>query len=153
MKVEYRKGRHVVNSLKVHLVFMTKSRRGLLDSDAHQRLRRAFEKVAGDFGATLAECDGKDDYMHLLLEYPATVPVAKLVNSLKGVGSRLLLRDREDLRGRCPKGLWSPSYFAASCGAPPLDVIRDYVLNQRTLAAQSGPTPPRLRGRGQPGVS
>ncbi|OOY04539.1 IS200/IS605 family transposase [Thioclava sp. DLFJ5-1] len=133
--MEYRSGRQVVSDLHVHLVFVTKSRRGLLDADAHQRLKGAFEKVAAGFGATVVECDGEDDHMHLLLEYPATVPVAKLVNSLKGVGSRLLLRDREDLRRRSPKGLWSPSYFAASCGGPPLDVIRDYVRKQRAPTA------------------
>ena len=28
--------------------------------------------------------------------------------------------------------LWSPSYFAASCGGAPLDIIHQYVENQRT---------------------
>ncbi|MFG6084224.1 transposase, partial [Paracoccus litorisediminis] len=32
-------------------------------------------------------------------------------------------------------GLWSPSYFAASCGGAPLSIIQDYVRNQRTPAA------------------
>lgn len=103
--------------------------------DAHQRLRAAFSKVATDFGATLVECDGEDDHVHLLVEYPATVQISKLVNSLKGVGSRLLLRDRENLRRLSRKGIWSPSYYAASCGGAPIETIRAYVRNQRTPAA------------------
>ena len=96
-------------------------------------------------------CDGEDDHVHLLLEYPPTIPISKLVNSLKGVGSRLLLRDREDLRRLSRKGLWSPSYFAASCGGAPIETIRSYVRNQRTPAAQSGPIPPPPEGGGFPG--
>ena len=129
--MEYRTGRHVVTSLHVHLVFVTHYRRGLLDQDATARLRESFEKVAQDFGATLVACDGEDDHVHLLVEYPPTAQLSKIVNSLKGVGSRLLMRDRADIRRRCPKGLWSPSYFAASCGGAPLDIVRAYVENQR----------------------
>ncbi|MCZ0962430.1 IS200/IS605 family transposase [Paracoccus benzoatiresistens] len=133
--MEYRQGRQVVTSLHVHLVFVTRYRRGLFDQDALARLRDGFAKVASDFEARLVECDGEADHVHLLLEYPPTVQLSKLINSLKGVGSRLLLRDRADLRCLCPKGLWSPSYFAASCGGAPLSVIADYVRSQRTPAA------------------
>lgn len=133
--MEYRTGRHVVTSIHAHLVFVARYRRGVFDADAHQRLRTFFEKVASDFDARLIECDGEDDHVHLLIEYPSTVALSKLVNSLKGVGSRLLLRDREDLRRHAQKGLWSPSYFAASCGGAPLEIIRDYVRNQRTPTA------------------
>lgn len=133
--MDYRQGRHVVTSLHVHLVFVTRYRCGLFDADALARLRESFAKVAADFGARLAECDGETDHVHLLLEYPPTVQLSKLINSLKGVGSRLLLRDRADLRRLCPRGLWSPSYFAASCGGAPLSVIADYVRSQRSPAA------------------
>jgi putative transposase len=44
-----------------------------------------------------------------------------LVNSLKGVSSRCL-RQRFEIRTQWD-GLWSPSYFAASAGAP-LSIIR-----------------------------
>lgn len=47
------------------------------------------------------------------MEYPPKVPVSNLVNSLKGV-------------------LWSPSYFASSCGGPPISIVRQYIEQQRT---------------------
>ena len=141
VNMKYRRGRHVVTKLHVHLVFVTRYRRGLFDADAHARLRESFAKVAADFDAALTACDGEADHVHLLVEYPPTVALSKLVNSMKGVGSRLLLRDRSDLRRLCPNGLWSPSYFAASCGGAPLDIIRDYVRDQRKPAAESGPYP------------
>lgn len=132
--MEYRNGRHVVTSLHVNLVFITKYRRGALDDDALDRLREIFTSVAKGFDAVLVECDGEKDHVHLLVEYPPTVALSKMINSLKGVGSRLLLRDRPDVRPYAQKGLWSPSYFAASCGGAPIEIVRNYVANQRSAS-------------------
>ncbi|MFG6572073.1 IS200/IS605 family transposase [Sulfitobacter sp. 1A13353] len=130
--MEYHTGRHVVTSLHVHLVFVTKYRPGMLDDDALARLRGTFTSVAEGFGAVLVECDGEKDHVHLLVEYPPTVALSRLINSMKGVGSRILLRDRPDLKAHAAKGLWSPSYFAASCGGAPIEIVRNYVANQRS---------------------
>ena len=127
---DYRPGRHVVSALHVHLVFVTKYRRGVLTGDMISYLSGVFGKVCEDFGAVLAECKGEDDHVHLLVEYPPKVPVAALVNSLKGVSARRL---RQEYRVRTHRDhLWSPSYFAASCGGAPLSIIRAYVEGQRT---------------------
>jgi putative transposase len=68
-----------------------------------------------------------------LVEYPPKVAVSALVNSLKGVSSRLLRRDRPDLATHCWQGvLWSPSYFAASCGGAPISIVRQYIEQQKT---------------------
>jgi len=126
----YRRGRHVLSALHVHLVFVTKYRRDVLNGDHIGYLRGVFASVCEDFGAHLVECDGEDDHVHLLVEYPTTVAVSALVNSLKGVSARRL---RQQYRVRTHREhLWSPSYFAASCGGAPLAIIRQYVENQRT---------------------
>lgn len=114
------------------MVFVTKYRRGVLDEAASSLLRDVFAKVCIDFGAELRACDGEDDHVHLLVEYPPKVAIPVLVNSLKGVSSRRLRQARPDIARRYWKGvLWSPSYFAASCGGAPLSVIRCYVEQQR----------------------
>jgi putative transposase len=129
---DYRRGRSVVYALHVHLVFVTKYRRRVLDEAATAALRTIFARVCEDFGAELRACDGEDDHVHLLVEYPPTVLLPTLVNSLKGVSSRLLRQQRPDIVRRYWKNvLWSPSYFAASCGGAPLDIIRRYVEQQR----------------------
>jgi putative transposase len=129
---DYRHGRSVVYALHVHLVFTTKYRRGVLDDAAIGTLRDIFAKVCANFGVDLRACDGEDDHVHLLLEYPPKVDLSRLVNSLKGVSSRLLRQQRPDIVRRYWKGvLWSPSYFAASCGGAPLSIIRRYVDEQR----------------------
>jgi Transposase IS200 like len=50
-------------------------------------LREVFTKACQDFGATLAECNGQDNHMHLLAGYPPKAPITALVNSLKGVSA------------------------------------------------------------------
>jgi putative transposase len=119
--------------MHVHLVFVSKYRRHVFDVDAIQRLREIFGKVCIDFEAQLIEMDGEHDHVHLLIEYPPKVAVSHLVNSLKGVSSRRLRKDRPDLAQRYYRNvLWSPSYFAASCGGAPLNIIQQYIQQQQT---------------------
>ena len=127
-----RSGRHCVFNLHVHLVFVTKYRYRVLNPESLESLREIFEAVCRDFEAELIETNGEEDHVHLLIHYPPKVPVSKLVNSLKGVSSRLLKKIHPDLEKKYWKGkLWSPSYFAGSCGGAPISIIRQYVEQQR----------------------
>jgi putative transposase len=119
--------------MHVHLVFVTKYRKRVFDKEAIKQLGTIFTSVCTDFEATLVEMNGEDDHIHLLVEYPPKVSVSNLVNSLKGVSSRLLRKQRPDIEKRYWKNvLWSPSYFAASCGGAPLSIIQQYVEQQQT---------------------
>jgi putative transposase len=131
---EIRHGRHCVSNMHVHLVFVTKYRRGVFTKAIIDDLRVIFASVCADFGAALVEFDGEDDHVHLLIEYPPKVAVSNLVNSLKGVSSRMIRKkDYPTIRRRLWGGmLWSPSYFAGSCGGAPIEVVRRYIEEQRT---------------------
>jgi putative transposase len=123
----------------------------VLSEPAISDLRDIFAKVCRDFEAELIECDGEDDHVHLLVHYPPKVALARLVNSLKGVSSRLLRETRPEISGRYHKGVfWSPSYFAASCGGVPLSVIAEYVKSQREAVKGRSRGIPRPEGRGIP---
>lgn len=129
---ELRRGRHSVSALHVHLVFIAKYRRGVFDDAAIGWLRNHFAKVSDMQQARLIACDGEEDHVHLLVEYPPTLAVSALVNTLKGTSSRLLRKERPDIAARYWKGvLWTPSYFAASAGGAPLETLRRYVEEQR----------------------
>ena len=96
-------------------------------------MRPILTAVRRDFEAELVEFDGENDHVHLLVNYPPKVALSKLVNSLKGVSSRILRKQHPDLIRRYWKGvLWSPSFFAASCGGAPLSIIKRYIENQKT---------------------
>ncbi|WP_256364063.1 IS200/IS605 family transposase [Aquaspirillum sp. LM1] len=121
-------------NMHVNLVFVAKYRCKVFDSAANYRLRELFTKVCNDFEAQLVEMDGERDHVHLLVSYPPKAPVSALVNSLKGASSRVLRKERPDIAKRFDyKGvLWSPSYFASSCGGAPISIIRQYIEQQAT---------------------
>ena len=99
-------------------------------------MRDVFESVCTDFESTLVEFDGEGDHVHLLVNYPPKVSLSKLVNSLKGVSSRIIRREfSEKVNRMLWKGvLCSPSYFAGSCDGAPLEIVKSYIENQETPA-------------------
>jgi putative transposase len=131
---DIRRGRHCVFNLHVHLVFVTKYRRDVFTKEVLEALNPIFDTVCKDFDATLVEFDGEDDHVHLLVNYPPKMAISKLVNSLKGVSSLLIRKmDYPSIKKKLWGGaLWSPSYFAASCGGAPIAIIRAYIEQQRT---------------------
>ena len=131
---EIRHGRHCVFLMHVHLVFVTKYRRGVFTKEILDELYLIFSIVCADFEADLVEFDGEDDHVHLLVNYPPKVAISKLVNSLKGVSSHLIRKkDYPSIRKKLWGGaLWSPSYFSGSCGGASIAVIRQYIEQQNT---------------------
>lgn len=123
----------MVHNLHAHLVFTTKYRRAVFTDALLSTCEKAMRGVCVDFGATLTEFNGEGNHVHLLVQYPPTVQLSRLVNSLKGVSSRVLRRDhpaqvRTMLWG---EHFWSPSYFAGSVGGAPLSVVQDYIEKQK----------------------
>jgi putative transposase len=97
-------------------------------------MRPIFVEICLSFEAELVEFDGEDDHVHLLVNYPPKVCISKLVNSLKGVSSRMIRKEKFPFiaKGLWGEHLWSPSYFAASCGGAPISIIKQYIEQQRT---------------------
>ncbi len=132
---EYRTGRHCVFAIHAHLVFVTKYRKRVFDSNALDILKTIMQDVCHDFEVELTAFEGEDNHVHLLINYPPQVQLSKLVNSLKGVSSRMLRKHMPAITNRYYKNvLWSPSYFAASCGGAPLSIIKQYVEQQNRPA-------------------
>ncbi|MFG1677553.1 IS200/IS605 family transposase [Micromonospora sp. NPDC049282] len=147
-----RTGRHCVFAMHVHLVFVTKFRHKVFADRHLTRMEAIMRDVCADFEAELVEFNG-DNNVHLLVNFPPKVAVARLVNSLKGVSSRRLRQEFPDLVRyyyRANK-LWSGSYFAGSVGGAPLSDIKQYIEQQNRPGqgtarawrpSQRGPSPP-----------
>ena len=127
-KTYYRRGRHSVTALYTHLVFVTKYRRKVFVSEHIDYMREICHGVAAKIGFKLVQLNGESDHIHLLIEYPPKLSISQIVNSLKGVSSRML-RKKFELKPHI-QHLWSPSYFAVSCGGAPIAKIKQYIENQ-----------------------
>ena len=96
----------------------------------------------------ILEINGEDEHIHALIEYPPKLSVSKIVNALKGVSSRRYgqagfkkptwsrytadeLAVPAMTRFPSKTALWSPSYFAISVGGAPIDVLIQYIKNQK----------------------
>jgi putative transposase len=131
---DIRHGRHCVFHLHVHLVFVAKYRRRVFTKPILEELHQVFASVCTDFNAQLTEFNGEADHVHLLLNYPPKVSVSKLVNSLKGVSARMIRKKQFPSITKALWGhsLWSPSYFAGSCGGAPIEILKQYIEQQKT---------------------
>lgn len=95
------------------------------------------KEICQYFPSREMEFDGEKDHVHLLIEYRPKIAVSALVNSLKGVSSRLIRKKNystitQSLYG---KSLWSPSYFAGACGGAALTIIKQYIERQNSPKA------------------
>jgi putative transposase len=108
----------------------------VFDNAMLRRCEKIMRDVCTGFGAGLRKFNAGSDHVHLLVHYPPSVALSRLVNSLKGVSSRRL---REQFTGQVNRPVmhgrfWSPPYFAGSCGGAPLSIIGEYIENQRRPA-------------------
>ena len=117
--------------MHVHLVFVTKYRKKVFNNEILKAMQEIFSNVCDGFEAELTEFNGEDNHVHLVINYPPKYSVSVLVNSLKGISSRYLRQDFKELQEYYWKGvLWSPSYFAGSCGGASLDILKRYIDDQ-----------------------
>ena len=132
----FRRERHSISTLTVHLVCVTRYRRKVLDAKALEWLQNHASQMFSKMRCVVLACDGESDHLHLLVEYPPKLSVSALVNAFKGTSSRGLRQARPDIASRYRGGvLWSPSYFAASAGGAPLEKVKQYLEQQRASSS------------------
>jgi putative transposase len=109
---------------------VAKYRKKLFTKEILDSMKIVMFGVAKKMNFKILEIEGETDYVHLLIEIPPKLSVSQIVNALKGVSSRMLRKNYPELSKY--KSLWSPSYFAISCGGAPIDAIEKYIQNQST---------------------
>lgn len=129
---QIRLGRHCKFQLDVRLVFVTKSKGLVFTREAQDDLRTIFSNICQGFDAELVAFSGGADHVDLHVTYPPKLAVSNLVNTLKGVSSRMIRqKNHSSVMDKMPAGaLWSPSYFAASCGVSVEVAVQDYLAQQ-----------------------
>lgn len=130
----WRTGRSCVYKNNVHLVFVTKYRRNVLTNPMLHRLKEIFIETAAQLDSEILEFGGEDDHVHMLVSVNPKVAIANFVGKLKGKSSYFL---RREYWGKIKTKLWgnhfwSPSYCVVSCGVASLEIVKQYIQNQRT---------------------
>lgn len=114
-----------------HVVWCVKYRRALLaDPSVEERLKEIAAQVVLEKRAHILEMEADKDHFHMLLECDPQFGIHRLVKAIKGRSSRLLRLEFRALRTRVPT-LWTNSYFVATVGGAPLDVVKKYIEQQK----------------------
>jgi len=72
------------------------------------------------------------DHVHLLVEVDPQYGIHRLVKLIKGRSSHHLRREFSWCRSRLPS-LWTNSYFVSTVGGAPLEIIKQYIEQQREV--------------------
>jgi putative transposase len=124
----YRKERHSITDLKIHLICVTKYRKSVFTEESLDLIEKSFREVATQMDFQIQEFNGEGDHVHVLIEYPPKLSISQMVNSLKGVSSRRY--GQAGYQKPHKESLWSPSYFAISVGGATLEVLKQYIKEQ-----------------------
>jgi REP element-mobilizing transposase RayT len=109
-----------------HCVFATKDRRPLLDPELRERLWPYLGGIARENNMKALEIDGVADHVHMLLSVPATMPISKAMQLIKGGSSKWIHDTFPDAR----LFAWQEKYGAFSVSVSQLETVRAYIRNQ-----------------------
>lgn len=128
----FKSNRHSVYNLKYNLVVITKYRHKCITKDILNDLKDIFKNIIDGKNGSIIEFNGEADHIHLLFETPPQVELAKLVNTLKTVSSRLIRKKySEYLKQYYWKPVfWSRSYCILTTGGATIEIIEKYIQSQ-----------------------
>ena len=132
MLLGYKSNNNVVYSSKYHVVFCPKYRRKVLVDAIAKRLFELIHKTALRYRAEIIALEIMPDHVHLLVEVDPQFGIHRLVKYIKGVTSHDLRKEFPSLTSRLPS-LWTNLYFVSTVGGAPLEVIKQYVENQKKV--------------------
>lgn len=90
----------------------------------------SIREYAVNLSADILEMEIMPDHVHILIEVAPQFGVHKAVKSLKGYTSKILRQEFPYLRTKMPT-LWTNSYFVSTVGGAPMEVIKQYIENQK----------------------
>ena len=124
------KSRHSRYLLNLHIVWIPKYRRALLDG--HQdEMKDILCSIAQTKQWEILAVEVMPDHIHLFVSVPPTVAPSEVVKAFKGQsGRKFLMQHPEFTDPRYDNSLWAPSYFVASAGDVSSETIQAYIEGQ-----------------------
>lgn len=125
---------NAIFSLCYHLITVVKYRKKVFVQDEIiSDLKSIIKNISDGYGVEIIEQECGEDHLHILFRAKPTLELTKYINILKGHSSRKI---REKYKNFLKDKLWgdsfwSPSYFLATTGNVTVDILKEYVENQR----------------------
>jgi putative transposase len=124
---------HSVFKLNYHLIMCIKYRHNVITDTMSTRLKDIFEKVSFPYNIALREWEHDENHVHCLIEGHPNSPLSKFINAYKSSSSRLIKKEFPEIRKKLWKEyFWSRSFCLVTVGGAPLEVLKQYIQNQRS---------------------
>lgn len=130
--VKYKSNNNIVYSCKYHVVWCPKYRRNVLTGSVETRLKEIINQVCIEFKSEIIEIEIMPNHVHLLVDIDPQFGIHRLIKNIKGKTSRFLRLEFKQLKSRLPT-LWTNSYFVSTVGGAPLEIIKQYIHNQKQV--------------------
>ena len=124
--------KNIAFSCQYLVVWCPKYRRKVLSGEVKKRLIEIILCVSEELGAKVKELQVMPDHVHLLIDCDPSFGVYKIIKRIKGHSSRLLRYAFPHLKSRLPT-LWTNSMCVLSTGGANIEVIRQYIQNQKDV--------------------
>lgn len=128
--IKYKSNLNVVYSCKYHVTWCPKYRRPVLVNGVDVRLKEIIQAVANEYKSEILELEVMPDHVHLLVEVDPQFGIHRLIKLMKGKSSKLIRDEFRWIKSRLPT-LWTNSYFVSTIGGAPLEVVKQYIEQQK----------------------
>lgn len=128
--IKYKSNLNVVYSCKYHVIWCPKYRRSVLVKSVDVRLKEIIQDVATEYKCEILELEVMPDHVHLLVEVDPQFGIHRLIKLMKGRSSKLIREEFKWIKSRLPT-LWTNSYFVSTIGGAPLEVVKQYIEQQK----------------------
>ena len=131
MENNYRHTETTVSLINYHFVFCPRYRRKIfLIPKVEDRFKYLVKYICKEMDIEIIAIECDKDHTHMFLNCLPTLSPADIMQKIKGVTSRVLRDEFEELK-KMPS-LWTRSYFVSTAGNVSSETIKKYVENQKT---------------------
>jgi len=109
----------------VHVVFSTKKRLNIIPAHRQKKLWGYMASIARHRTIDVFTVGGTENHVHLLLAVPASMALAKAVQSVKAISSKWMRETGQSGFG------WQEGYGAFSVSRSQLGAVVEYINNQQ----------------------
>jgi len=122
---------HTYSQNLIHVIFSTKDRRKALPDEFQPRFWAYAAGVCQNLGILVHAIGGIEDHIHLLIQIPPSLPLAKAVQTIKSNSSRWANEQGH-------KFAWQEGYGAFSVSHSLLRAAVEYIQNQKAHHRKMG---------------
>lgn len=130
MENKYRKTKTIVSLINYHFVFCPRYRRKIfLIPNVEERFKHMVNYICDEMEIEIIAIECDKDHSHMFLNCLPTLSPSDIMQKIKGVTSRVLRDEFEEL-SKMPS-LWTRSYFVSTAGNVSSETVKQYVENQK----------------------